>query len=184
VANRTYPATIFARFQATVAFVSASSRNSQAEPQHELALRDDRRRTRAFVDQGDVAEGRSGAERGDLEVAVRGSRRAGLDDEEADAALAFLCDDVTSLERALLEGAGDRLQVFSLDVLEQLTWLRRLTSVVRAASLQPDCVSAETHVGILRRRLDRMLREFLHLPLGGIQAPQADGVELLAALPE
>ena len=77
-------------------------------------------------DQRDLAEVRAGAERPPLLAVRRDLRRAGLDDEEADAVLAFLGDHVTRAVVPLLEERRDLGGLLVVQVREEVDLLQHL----------------------------------------------------------
>src|SRR3954469_6017843 len=97
--------------------------------------RDDRRRARATVDQGDLAEVLAGTE-GPDDLPVDADRGVAiLDQEEADAALALRGDCVALREGPLLHAAGELLQGLRLHTLEEGHAAERLHHVRHGHSI-------------------------------------------------
>src|SRR5207247_5065731 len=109
----------------------------------------------------------------------------GLDHEEADATLALLGDVVAGGEDALLEGAGDLLDLLGIEVaeernaLDQLCWGSGHGRILRRRRL------VRKRGGVAgRARFLGALRELLDLPLRTVELLATEAVELLTALPE
>src|SRR4051794_40494377 len=101
----------------------------------EVGRRDDRRRARSAVDQGDLAEVVAGAKRPD-DLAVDADRGvAVLDHEEADPRLALGGDRVALAEAALLHAGDELLQLLRLHSLKERNAADRVHHVSHAAIL-------------------------------------------------
>src|SRR5438093_6069529 len=141
-------------------------------PALQVGRRDHGRRSNAFVDQRDLAEVVAGAERAPLLAADGDVRLARLDDEEADAAGALLGDRLALRERAVLEAAGDRLELMAIQSGEERDALEELDRRGHAADLTRFVVVC------------RAASQFLDPALRAVEPLPAEAVELLAALPE
>src|SRR5262245_8580597 len=111
----------------------------------------------------------TGAELGPLLAALRDGRRAVGDEEEADAAMALDRDLLAGFEGALFHRAGQLAQLALIEALEEGYALDEFDRCAHGCRILSSSLAA---------------REFLDLAVRRVELRSAEGVQLLAALPE